>query len=133
MEQLELRRKKLRGFGFLMGFACFAFALFSALRHGHIHLALAVTGGIFFFCALSAPGILRPAYVLWMRLAYVLSWVNTRLILILVFYLVFTPYGLLMRLFGNDPLERRLERGRGSYWIKKERGAFTKEPYERQF
>ena len=51
----------------------------------------------------------------WMKLAEMLSFVMTRLILGVVFFLIVTPIGVIKRLFGWDPLSRR--RGRSaSYW-----------------
>jgi hypothetical protein len=68
-----------------------------------------------------------------MKLAFVLSWFNTRLLLILIFYLVFTPLGLAAKLFGVDFLDRRVEKDKPSYWRKREAAVFKKENYERQF
>jgi len=73
---------------------------------------------------------LRSVYAAWMKFAFLLAWVNTRLILVIIFYLVFTPLGLLMRLCGADPLERKINKKAGSYW--KKRG-LTEPSYERQF
>lgn len=51
----------------------------------------------------------------WMFLAEVLSWITTRIILGLVFFLVVTPIGVVKRLSGWDPLGRRAPGG-ASYW-----------------
>jgi len=51
----------------------------------------------------------------WMLLAEGLSFVTTRIILGLVFFLVITPIGVVKRLSGWDPLSRRSARS-GSYW-----------------
>jgi hypothetical protein len=51
----------------------------------------------------------------WMKLAEGLSFVMTRLILGIVFFLIVTPIGLVKRLFGWDPLNRRSSRS-PSYW-----------------
>ena len=51
----------------------------------------------------------------WMKLAEALSFVMTRLILGVVFFLVVTPIGIIKRLFGWDPLSRRSGRS-ASYW-----------------
>ena len=72
---------------------------------------------------------LKPVYDIWMKFAAVLAWVNTRIILIVMFYLVFTPIGLIMKLFGSDQLGLRMEKEKESYWIKKD----GKVNYERQF
>jgi hypothetical protein len=51
----------------------------------------------------------------WMLLAEGLSFVTTRIILGIVFFLIITPIGVVKRLSGWDPLERRSGR-RPSYW-----------------
>jgi hypothetical protein len=51
----------------------------------------------------------------WMLLAEGLSYVTTRIILGLVFFLVMTPIGVVKRLSGWDPLSRRGGRS-ASYW-----------------
>lgn len=52
---------------------------------------------------------------LWMGLAEVLSFVMTRVILAVVFFLLVTPIGLIRRMVGGDPLNRRAARAE-SYW-----------------
>ena len=79
------------------------------------------------------PKLLKPAYSAWMKFASILAWINTRIILFLIFYLVFTPIGLLMRLFRAGLLDIRVEKDRQSYWKKKEKPAFNPSDYERQF
>jgi hypothetical protein len=59
--------------------------------------------------ALVAPSILAPAYRAWMKLAEVLAWINTRLLLGIVFFFVVTPIGLIMRGLGHDPMRQRYE------------------------
>ena len=51
----------------------------------------------------------------WMALASVLSFISTRVILAIVFFLVLTPIGLIKRAMGWDPLQRRAQKGE-SYW-----------------
>ncbi|GEM_PF-2258388 len=44
-----------------------------------------------------------------------------RVFFFIIFFLIVTPIGILLRLAGIDYLQRQLEKGRNSYWIKKER------------
>jgi O-antigen/teichoic acid export membrane protein len=64
---------------------------------------------------LAAPKSLGPVYRGWMRFGLAISRVTTPLILTLVFFLVFTPAGLIMRLTGHDPMQRRLSPDAASY------------------
>ena len=66
------------------------------------------------------PAILAVPNRLWLRFGLLLGKVVSPVALGVLFYLVFAPVGLLMRLAGKDPLRMRLERASGSYWIRRE-------------
>lgn len=68
-----------------------------------------------------------------MKFALILSWINTRIILILLFYLVFTPIGLILKLLGKDLLDRKINKADKSYWRKKEKNELSLAAYEKQF
>ena len=59
--------------------------------------------------ALVQPVSLNPVYKSWMKIGLVLGWINTRIILSIMFYAIFLPIGLVMRIFGVDLLKRKLE------------------------
>jgi hypothetical protein len=71
-------------------------------------------------------------YIFWMRLAFILGWINTRIILFIIFYLIFTPIGIVLRIFGIDLLDRKIERDKESYWKKIEKKDMHSD-YQRQF
>jgi hypothetical protein len=75
-----------------------------------------VAAGILAAFALLLPGWLAPVYRVWMRFAMALGWVNTRIILSLIFFVVFLPVGLVMRIF-NDPMRRARDTGADSYRV----------------
>ena len=79
---------------------------------GPVSLSL---GGLLIICGLLLPRVLVFPNKAWMSLAEVLAFVNTRIILAVLFFLLFTPIGLVKRLLGWDPLNRR-EGRRDSYW-----------------
>ncbi|MGH9312901.1 MAG: SxtJ family membrane protein [Vicinamibacterales bacterium] len=64
--------------------------------------------------------LLRRMYAGWMTFARALAWVNARIILTVVFYLVLTPVGLARRLLGYDPMSRRLEGDAATYRVTRE-------------
>lgn len=71
-------------------------------------------------------------YRRWMQAALPLGWSFSALLLALAYYLVLTPLGWLRRTLGGDPLARRFEPGRTSYWIAHP-GPRAREGYFRQF
>ncbi|MFA5157524.1 MAG: SxtJ family membrane protein [Candidatus Omnitrophota bacterium] len=123
----------LRKFGITMGVALAAITILAYLKHHRVSMPLTATSLFFFLIAYFLPFALKPIHIFWMKFAITLSWINSRIILILVFYLVFAPLGLLMRMFGKDLLERKIERSGDSYWKKKEVFLHGESPYERQF
>jgi hypothetical protein len=104
----EVTAKQLRSFGVLVGgiFACIG--LWPVLWRGQdLRLWAVVLGTLLVISALVSPTSLRVVYRGWMALGQALGWFNTRIILGVVFYLLVTPMGLLMRLAGKDPMRRR--------------------------
>jgi hypothetical protein len=67
-----------------------------------------------------------------MRLAVTLGWINSRILLGLMFYGVFAPYNLVGRLLRRDPLRRRAPPGE-TYWITRKHTRQTREQFERTF
>ena len=80
-----------------------------------------------------SPFILRPVFRLWLRLAHFIGRVNTQLLLFIVFIFVFIPTGLVIQLFRNDPMKRKMNE-EGTYWEPYElEGLKDKSRYEKQF
>ena len=75
--------------------------------------AAAVIVAVFF----AAPPVRRPLYLGWLYAAYPIGWVVSHLMLGVIYYGVFTPLGLVMRLTGWDPMNRRMEPEATSYWV----------------
>ncbi len=67
----------------------------------------------------SVPSVRRPMYMVCLTVTYPIAWTITHLLLVLVYYGWITPVGLLMRLFGYDPMRRRLNRQAKSHWIRR--------------
>jgi hypothetical protein len=126
-------RKQLVTFGVTMAAALAVLTAFRIWRRGFDEIAIGalIVAALFALTALLTPATLAPVYRLWMRLAEVLGWINTRILLIIIFYLVVTPVALVMRLFGHKPLEAR---GRdGSHWTEPPRNSYGDRHYEKQF
>ena len=133
MEKLSLDKKSLRKFGITMGIAFFIITIIILIRHKHSVIPASIISITFLILAFTLPALLKPTYILWMKLAFVLGWINTRLILCMLFYLLFAPMGLVMRLFKVDLLDRKIEKNKDSYWRKKEKREFDTLDYKRQF
>lgn len=81
---------------------------------GYLWLGLAVA---FAVAAAAAPSILAPLNRIWLKIGLALHKVMTPLIMGLLFFLVVTPIGLIMRATGKDILRLKRSPEEKSYWI----------------
>jgi len=110
-------KKQLKEFGYLIGFGfpiLIGWLLPTLFGHGFRAWTLWV-GIPGLILALIAPGLLRQPYRAWMALGHALGWVNSHVILGLVFIVVLQPIAYVMRLLGHDPLRRKKHHGNQSY------------------
>jgi hypothetical protein len=129
----EKSAAELRRFGLTVGAGFAVIGLLSWLRgHAFAPRVLWIMAALLMAPAAIVPASLRPVEREWMRAAAILGYVNTRVILTLLFYVVITPIGFVRRIFG-DPLDRSIKDGRQSHWIRREREPFDRARYEQQF
>jgi hypothetical protein len=113
--------RTLRSFGLLVGGAFAVIGLWPRVWRGEpprlwaLALAVLLVG-----FGLVLPRALRHPYRGWMALGHALGWINSRILLGLVFYLIVTPMGIVMRLSGRDPMRRGFDREAPSYRIGRE-------------
>lgn len=116
-----------------VGIVLIALAAWSAYRGRDAASWICAALGVALVVAgLFVPAAARVFHAVWMRLAHALGWVNSRILLALLFYLVITPMGLVQRLAGRDALRRRGQRS-SSYWIPRSSPKQSKEQFEKLF
>jgi hypothetical protein len=119
--------RTLRQFGWI---AFFGFSLLALVAHRewlvfsmglgaakpYVSGAFAVLAGLSALFSLVWPRANRPIYVGLALVSYPIGFVLSWVILGLLFYGMITPVGLLFRLIGRDPMNRRLDRSAKTYW-----------------
>lgn len=115
---VTVTNKQLRSFGLLMGGILGFIGLWPLLFRGDVpHVWVAGTAFLFAALGLVIPRSLSPVFRLWMRIGAILGWINTRIILAIGFYGLFTPIGIVMRMMGKDPLHRAFDSQMPSYRV----------------
>jgi hypothetical protein len=110
-------KKTLRNFGFLMAGVLFVIALLPLLKGKSPALWAAGVGVLFFLPGLIAPRILDLPYRWWMKLGHVLGYINTRIILGLIFFLLITPLGIFLRITGRSQVKRHFDKNASTYRV----------------
>ena len=128
-------RRQLNQFGFIwLGFL----VLFGAIARfkldaPNLALGLWVAAAVVPVVGWLVPAFMRAVFLGMSYLAWPIGFVVSHVILALVYYLVFTPIGLAMRIFGYDPMKRGFDESASSYWVKRDPAASEAKRYFRQF
>ena len=128
-------RKQLNQFGFiwlgfLVVFGLIAFFKLDAPTLAKVLWVLAVVVPVIGWLV---PAFMRLVFVGMSYLAWPIGFVVSHVVLALVYYLVFTPIGLLMRVFGYDPMKRGFDPEAATYWIARDPTTSDAKRYFRQF
>ena len=127
-------KRELRQFGglclvFFGLIGAYVYSYHQATTAASILAGLAVGLGLM---GLLVPMALRPIFVGWMVAAFPIGWTVSHLLLAVIYYLVLTPIGLILRVVGYDPLSRGFDDDAATYWSLRERSDDVSH-YFRQF
>ena len=138
MAVLEINRnpsqRELRWFGLIVLVFCGIVGLVLRMRFGldtAAWIAWAV-GALVAAVFYAVPPVRRALYVGWMYLFYPIGFVLSHIVLGIIYYLVLTPVGLLLRIFGRDSMRRWPAPDAETYWVRRE-AKIASERYFRQF
>jgi len=122
-----------RSFGLVMAGGLGAIALARFVLAGAITWWLIGVAAVFGVAGLVVPALLNPLRIVWMKFAAVLGFVNSRILLTILFAGLITPVAMLMKLTGRLPLALGFRDGTMSYWRTRKADEFTPQRMERQF
>ena len=125
-------KKTLRSFGLILGGMFTVIGVWPILfRHEPPRWWLLIPAILLGLLALVWPFSLMPLHRVWMKLGHVLGWVNTRILLGLGFFGIFTPIGWILRGLGKDPLHRKFDSNMASYRVNRSSkpGSHIRNPY----
>ena len=133
IKNIKNEKSDLRNFGIIIGIVLLIISGFLFWKEKDSFQLFIAIGITLFLTAIAIPAVLKPVYWIWMIFAIILGWFMTRVILSLLFYIIFTSIGLTLRLFGKQFLELRWDKSKESYWNFRTNEHLKKENYEKQF
>jgi hypothetical protein len=122
-----------RTFGLVFAGFFLLVALLPLLRGHAVRLWALPLSALFLVTALAVPKVLAPLNRAWSTLGTLLHAVVNPLVLGILFYLVFTPFGWVLRRMGKDFLRSRTAPGAQTYWIVRQPPGPPPESMSRQF
>jgi len=116
----EVTKTDLRKFGFIMG--GMVALMFGGLFPWIFDKTAAtwpiwpfIVMAVFWVLAIVIPESLRKVNEIWLKIGNVLGWINSRIILGIMFYLLIFPIGLILKIFGKDAMNRKLDSNSDTY------------------
>ncbi len=110
--------KQLRSFGLTVGAVFAGIGLWPLIVHRvELRSWALILAALLVAPALVYPRVLGPVYRVWMAVGQVLGWINTRIILGAIFYLLLTPMGVVRRWLGKKDIARDFEPDAESYRV----------------
>ena len=133
MTDSPAQQRQVRQTALVVGSVLLALAAWSWWRAHPLRAEILGGAGLLLaLLGLIAPRIALPFHRAWMKLAAALGYVNSRLLLGLMYYGVLAPVGWVTRRAGRDPLRRRAPRA-SSYWIPRPKTRQDRNQFERLF
>ena len=133
LKNIKSEKSDLRKFGLTVGIVLMIIAGLLFWKEKESSQIFFGVGAIILLTTITIPVILKPVYSIWMVLGIIIGWIMTRIILSLLFYIILTPIGLVLRLFGKQVLELRWNKSEQSYWNYRIKENLDHGNYERQF
>ena len=121
MKQKEIKISSNKSFGLVFFVIFIIIALWPLLNNGIIRIWWIIVSIIFLILGLLNSKILTPFNKLWMRLGALLGIIVSPIVMGVVYFGIITPIGLIMKLFGKDVLNLKLDKNKKTYWTLKKK------------
>ena len=113
--------KELRQFGLLVGGVFSIIGLWPMFLRGEpLRLWAVVLGSLLILLGSLVPTWLAPVHRGWMGVGHVLGWINTRIILGVIFYGLITPIGIVFRMLGKDTMRQSFSDTSSTYRVNRQ-------------
>ena len=121
MEKASVKISSNRSFGFLFFVVFFVISFWPLKSQGDLRLWAFILALIFFVLGILNSKFLTPLNKLWMKFGLFLGSIIAPLVMGVVYFMVVTPVGLIMRSLGKDLLRMKKNKSASTYWIAREK------------
>jgi hypothetical protein len=133
IKSIKSDKKEWRKFGLTVGAVLLLLAAFLFWKEKSSSIYFAISGGALIVLGAIVPLVLKPIFKAWMTFAVVMGFVMTRVILTVLYFGLFTPIALVLKILGKDLLEEKWDGNAASYWVKRKPEPYDPASTERMF
>ena len=116
-QKVIITKRTLREFGFIfgLGFPLIIGWLIPSLFGHPLRIWTLYIGLPTLILSVSFPDFLKLPYKIWIKIGLILGWINSRIILGIVFFLILIPISIIMKFFKYDPLNKKQSTNKSTY------------------
>ena len=109
-----------RNFGLVFFIVFLIVSLWPLTYHEPVRIWSAIISSVFLILGLMNSKLLTPLNKLWFKFGMILGAIVSPVVMGVVFFLVVTPIGLIMKIMGKDLLNKKYDKKKRTYWIKRD-------------
>lgn len=116
-----IKKKDLRTFAQIWSFIFCILAFLPIIRgEGEIRVWAIYVAASFFVISFAFPKILTYFYIYWLKFGEIMGNIISKIILTVLFFIVFMPIGILFKILGKDLLSKKFDTNKETYWIERD-------------
>ena len=115
MTKKNIKNNDLKIFGLVLAsfYSIFVYFFIQNLEYKLANIFLIL---ILLLCSIFKPKLITFLYKIFLEIGKVLGYINTRVILFIIYYFLFLTYGTIFKLLGRDNLHYKIDKNKSSYW-----------------
>ena len=122
---LKIKISSNRSFGIIFFFAFLIISLWPLTNDNSLRVWSIFVAVILLILGLMNSKLLTPLNILWFKFGLFLGSIIAPIVMGIVFFLVVTPTGFIMKIMGKDILNKKYDNGKKSYWINRDKSKTT--------
>tara|TARA_B100001758_G_C18172904_1_gene485280 strand:+ start:300 stop:689 length:390 start_codon:yes stop_codon:yes gene_type:complete len=115
----KVKKKDLFIFSFIWMLLFSFFSIYILIVKKEINYLTFTISFVFLFLGIIQPNFLNKIYFFWIKIGDLIGGVISKVILFILFFLVFTPISFFLRILGKDFLNKKIIKNQSSYWIER--------------
>ena len=116
-----LKKKDLIIFALIWSLIFTIIGLYPLIDGNNIKIWSLVIAFVFVSIAIIKPTLLKKFYNIWIMVGELIAGVIAKIIMFILYFGVFTPYSIFLKILGKDLLNKKINKSRNSYWIEREK------------
>ena len=124
-EKSKIKMGSSRSFGLIFFIVLMIIGLWPLKNNGDLNLYIVLLSMPFLILGLLNSKLLNPLNLLWFKLGMLLGSIVAPIVMGVVFFLIVTPTGLIMKMFGKKMLNNAFDKNKKSYWINRDKQAHS--------